>query len=523
MLTIINGVPYDMETMQPLNGSHLRCGVGKSFGDYVCRAVEGDFPYSPTSPSGREITSLFPGRRCRILWDKNSGAWREGCVESFTEYNSGPFAQLTQWDVTLKMDDVASNDGAFVTGDHVEIHGLTSEKKYNGREGVVLSRMDEKGRYSVKLDDERNENKTAIVNVKPSNCRYLTEISCGINRMNIDGGGTIWCPKTGQLVSLEWLEPATPQIDLGAANVLVCPTCRSDETNAATTTSDGEQDCPVCFDSKECQTLECGHNICAECWGTWKQVCLVGSGFVPPSLNMEAIKEQRAKKHNDLQGKLPHTWNGTATKEGDSKEAVQDVIRRMEEWVPPMVEGLTKDLTSEADRLCTFYKDLMVAPVALILLQFTQNRIFKGTSNIAAMKIFVHVLNMRMDDLYEVAHMLGETVTKEDYRLRLQIRLNNCIGEAYEELENPYASIPYYVKAAQLADETGDINHIGQQYCNLGLAQKKSDLYSLAKKSYEKSMSVPFFTLQRVKDNYAKLLKEMKEWTGTSGKLTPHC
>jgi len=194
---------------------------------------------------------------------------------------------------------VDSKDAAFVIGDHVELHGLKSAEKYNGEEGIVLSWMKEKGRYSVQLDD------TQIL-VKPSNCRYLTEITRGIHRMNIDGGGTVCCPKSGQLVLLEWLDPATPQIDLGAANALICPTCRSDETNAPTKSA-GEQECPVCYDTKECQALECGHAICDNCWETRKQVCLVGSGFIPPSLNMEEIEEERAEKHDEVKEWLPHT------------------------------------------------------------------------------------------------------------------------------------------------------------------------------------------------------------------------
>jgi len=150
--------------------------------------------------------------------------------------------------------------------------------------------------------------------------------------------------------------------------------------------------------------------------------------------------------------------------------------------------------------------------------------IFGNTSCFAAMKIYIDVVDMRMDAFYEVCLKQGDTRTKEEIRFTLLIQSNNLIGEAYEAMDNPFASIPYYLKAAQLADESGNIEHIGRLYCNLGLAQKRCDMYSLAKKSYEKSLSViQGFNLEAVEQNYQKLLKEMEEWTGTSGKLAPHC
>jgi len=188
-----------------------------------------------------------------------------------------------------------------------------------------------------------------------------------------------------------------------------------------------------------------------------------------------------------------------------------------------MVDELTQDLTDEADRLCTLYKDLMGAPSFVLAVDFSVHRLFQEKSNVAAMKVFADVVDIRVDEIYEVAIQLGEMGAKEDYRSFQQLRFNNMIGEAYEEMDNPHASIPYYVKAAQLVDETGEQRRIGPQYCNLALAQKKCGLYSLAKKSYKRSMSAPFDELQGVEKNYQTLETEMKEWTGTSGKLTPHC
>jgi len=334
--------------------------------------------------------------------------------------------------------------------------------------------------------------------------------------MNIDGGGTLVYPNSKELVSLEWLEPASPQVDLGAANILICPTCRSNQTNA-TTKWTGEQECPICFDTMKCQTLECGHAICDTCWKSWKQVCMVGFAFVPPSLNMEEIEEERSKIHDTWKESLPYVWNGTGTEEGCSKGAERDLLMRTGDVVAPLLDDVTKDLSNEADRLSTFYHYLLVVPTFLLLLDVTVKRVFKNTPNIAAMKVFVDVFEIRMDDLYQLSvNRQGETEAKEIYRLRHLSRLNHLIGEAYEDMDNPHASIPYYTKAAQLADETGDNKLVGTMYNDLGLNQKRCDLYSLAEKSYEKAMNVPEI-------NRRFLKTEKKKWTGTSGKLTPHC
>lgn len=102
------------------------------------------------------------------------------------------------------------------------------------------------------------------------------------------------------------------------------------------------------------------------------------------------------------------------------------------------------------------------------------------------------------------------------------------LGEKYEEVKNYRYSIPWYerslahaIKKCKVAPSAISEKILSQQHCNLGLAQKRVGFLSAALENYNKSLQVePGGTAL---GNRSKLLREMKEWTGSSGKLTPGC
>jgi hypothetical protein len=99
------------------------------------------------------------------------------------------------------------------------------------------------------------------------------------------------------------------------------------------------------------------------------------------------------------------------------------------------------------------------------------------------------------------------------------------MGEKYEEVKNYRGSIPWYEKSLahgiKLAPSARSKIMLSTQHCNLGLAQKKAGLLSAALGNYNASLQLE--PGGNALENRKTLLREMKEWTGSSDKLTPGC
>jgi hypothetical protein len=65
------------------------------------------------------------------------------------------------------------------------------------------------------------------------------------------------------------------------------------------------------------------------------------------------------------------------------------------------------------------------------------------------------------------------------------------------------------------------MRQLASMYCNLGLAQKHCGHLSLALENYNASLEI--MNQDGVHKNRETLRREMKQWTGSSGTLTPGC
>eukprot|EP01043_Picozoa_sp_COSAG02_P000319 COSAG02_NODE_6_length_64796_cov_76.792865_2_plen_1237_part_00 len=84
----------------------LECSCGREFGEYMRQAVQAPFPWDPAGPVRRSVTTVWRGRRLRVLLEPG-GEWHPGRVIKFEQYNNGPFHRETLWSVSVRFDDAA--------------------------------------------------------------------------------------------------------------------------------------------------------------------------------------------------------------------------------------------------------------------------------------------------------------------------------------------------------------------------------------------------------------------------------
>ena len=89
------------------NPPELECSCGTEFGEYMTKALDAPFPYDGTAPSSRSVTTVWRGRRLRVLLEAD-GDWQTGRVVKFEQYNMGPFSRDTHWIVSVRFDDAVA-------------------------------------------------------------------------------------------------------------------------------------------------------------------------------------------------------------------------------------------------------------------------------------------------------------------------------------------------------------------------------------------------------------------------------
>lgn len=527
-----NGVTMDMNTGEVMSSAehHSKSGCCADFDDYVKRVLDEPFPYNPMSPASRETTDLWSHRRLKIF---QNDKWREGCVISWEQYNSGPFARETNWNLTIGMDTPKK-------GDCAQIDGLENAKHFNGKACQILAILQDQGRFKVEVftdgDDPqggRSSRKKKILAIKPSNLQEPV-LKVKVNRMNIEGGGTVYETSlcNSPLLSLEWLEPASPCINLDEGGA-TCPTCRAveistffhKEDNATLTETD--QNCPVCLDSTQCRILECQHVVCVPCWRDW---CRASSGLPKAAvMDSQELQRERTRRHEAYISMAPHTFGGTATELGDSEQIVKEAEERFNEYGGSILFELVELAENSGDEgLARFQQEVLLASPRMLWSDSCLT-IFMKTLSLPALEILQQVLDDRKEET-ELLQILshGHEGLKGDAAHHMAARgLCNRIGELYEEVRNYRRAIPWYQRSLghglHLQERLGSRypKYISVGHCNLGLAQKYAGFLKLALENYDKSISN--YDANHVRENRKTLLREMKEWTGSSGNLTPGC
>jgi hypothetical protein len=226
------------------------------------------------------------------MYDSPTGV-REGKVVSWHQWNTGPFCPITFWGLSIEMD-------SFGPGDTVQIQGLKAAKQHNGEKGTIIEFVESEGRFKVKLNDRK---KNSFVAIKPENLE-TTVTSYTVNRMNVEGGGTLKREGSDHLISLEWIDPVEPVIDLdeGVLKAL-CPTCRSKEPPCAAyndAETQKEDECPASLEKKSCRVLQCGHSVCHDCWKQWSNTSTTIS-VTEPQISPQELLAKRKENYDKLQ------------------------------------------------------------------------------------------------------------------------------------------------------------------------------------------------------------------------------
>jgi hypothetical protein len=92
------------ETMAPKDFQRSRCG--EEFDEYVFQALD-PFPWSFVGAASREVTDLWRGRRLKLHCN---GAWREGKVCGWTQFNPDSTTNETKWNLELELDTLQVGD-----------------------------------------------------------------------------------------------------------------------------------------------------------------------------------------------------------------------------------------------------------------------------------------------------------------------------------------------------------------------------------------------------------------------------
>jgi hypothetical protein len=259
---------------------------GEEFDDYVFQALDSPFPFSPVGASSRELPDLWKNRRFKLHY---RGKWREGRVCGFRQYNPTESTMETCWQMDVQLDTIEPCDQV-----ELKLVGVTKRTTRLHEDGTV--------KITAKNDGESTE-----YTIKPSESSDGIELATPrmklhVHRMNVEGGGTFKFDRQNEnepLLSLEWLEPASPSVNLFEKIVTFdCPICRAKEPvmaafePAAKTT---RAECPVCMETTKCRVLSCGHSVCEDCWGSCR-LAATSVRLELEDLNESDVKKERAKR-----------------------------------------------------------------------------------------------------------------------------------------------------------------------------------------------------------------------------------
>jgi len=414
----------------------------------------------PMHAKERTVTNLWSGRRFKVHF---RGEWREGKVIEWCQWKVNPGRHLTEWSVTLEL--------------------IESEK-----EGV----KDDSG-----CGDERD-----TVNETKAKDDDSSFLKLRVNRMNIKGGGTLQQEaKDSQLFSLEWLDAASPPVHL-EQGVLVykCPYCRAEEQvvaahEQADMTKTGE--CPVCLEVQDCRVLGCGHKVCHSCWSSYLQAAM-NIGAHLGHLDTNETEAERVRRAELFKTRL------------SSKEA------RTTNHFAELVEQV---LSGEQQDLGRFWKELMVESVAILF--YSDVKTVISQLSIDAIKIFLHVLGERKEELFVMLNGMHQGEMLE-FVSSLSFYCCDVIAEHYRQAGRNRFALPWSQLALVHAKQARSRTLLAAAHVFLGSTQQSAGMLIEASRTYDGSLGLGS-SAGDVWKYREELLREIEQWTGSSGKLTPGC
>ena len=184
-----------------------------------------------------------------------------------------------------------------------------------------------------------------------------------------------------------------------------------------------------------------------------------------------------------------------------------------------ILTSLFEHLEQGEQGFAPFWRQLLTMPFQ-VFVTTEAIEIFRKQLDISTLEILIRVVDERAA---EIDAFMANQPTGDPFTKQLSMVYTNRIGELYEEVRNYRGAIPWYERA--LMDSKNQTptqpEMVASQHCNLGLALKHAGLFSRALENY--NASIVMEDSNKVKKNRDTLRREMKEWTGTSGRLTPGC
>lgn len=453
--------------------SFQRSYCGEEFDEYVYRGIRSPFPFSPVGAAERTL-DFWKDRRFKIHYH---GMWREGKVLSWKQYNANPSTMVTSWMMEVEMDTIEPGD---------EVNIVVS--------GIVSKDAKEEGAVAITSEGEHAVNNVVI---KPeSTVKLCSRMKLHVNRLNVEGGGTVQAEKDDDddpLISLEWLEPASPFINLNRdILIFACPYCRETVPVSSAFDASPEQkstECPVCLETTECRVLHCGHGVCHSCWSRCRHTAM------RTSEDLGDIDESEMKKERNKRNRL------FKKKRGRDGEAVVTFLPRFAELA---------EEARDAEGLERLRWELMVEHPAMWASDVAAGHFEKLTIN--GLKVLLQVMELRTDEVQAIGDASSGAPA-------LCARL---VAKAYDMFQNYRAAVPWAELSVHYARTSpiGDPEQIRDANCFASMVQAKADLFTKSLESFDAGMG-PGDDTDTQEIGRALILKERNKWVGTSGILTP--
>ena len=526
------------------NIQSLESSVGRDFVLYTQR-LENDRDDEDDSSPEEEGCTLWPQRRFRLYFSPNN--FRVARVVRWRSWSTGPFAPRLLWNLGFLM------DRNVIVGDKVVLH--RPKCKGHGKTAVIVQQLSA-GKYKVQLTGDDN---LQFVTVTAAQIRRVPH-EYPVNRMNVHGGGILVDPQTNVQISLEWIDPPTPVIDLYPSVVAcVCPICRAhipprqafdDDHQQVVVSSSTPHECPVCFHKQPCRTLlPCRHVICPTCWGTWRRTA---GSRIPRDIGeprVPDLSQRRDQNYATLRATLPaHVMNGTAVAgrrrrandrrrpHYEEEENDNDELERFHDQALSIVATCLAAAHDgdEARGLPALWETWRTVGIHLFCIDGPFTYFLNRVQCMASVEIVARVVEERAHEiaagmvLYYGADDVHANVKADAHVHYLQALTCNRMGELYEELCCYRSAVHWYERGVHYATLLRGAPHHPKQaetasklYNALGLAQKRAGFLTAAWQSYSTSLEI--LHTPETQRNLQILKREMDEWTGTSGKITPEC
>lgn len=423
-----------------MSGFYSECG--NDFDEYVRRIV------GPMAMGAmkRNVSNLWIGRRFKLHLD----GWREGKVLEWCQWKTDPSLYLTEWSMTFEL--------------------TTSLSEDQGADTTTTSTND-------------------------------SSLTLRVNRMNIEGGGTLRTlnkEKISPLSSLEWIDSASPQVKLDEEVLSYkCPCCRAIEAVVAAheqTNNMVTDECPICLEIKDCRVLGCGHCVCDCCWSSYRKAAAnIDVQLVCPTA--EELRDEPAKRDIHFRKKIA---SGEAKTVNHFAEIVEQVF------------------SGEQKNLARFWKELMVVSAATFFYSDVKTVICQLP--IDAIKVFLHVLEERKEELFAILDQDG----MREFVSSVSFYCCDVLCEKYRQAGSNRCALPYSQLALFHARQSRSRTLLAAAHVFLGSTQQSVGMLSDASNTYDKSLGLGSSAgdVWRYRED---LLREIEQWTGSSGKLTPGC